>query len=230
MDKELEKKYEQLCYEYAKMFEELIITQNKLAELQGLDDNSPVDELENNLNDINAINENNTEPIFFKSKLDLSYSEKIKSNIANIIESNIPTYLKDKNERAKYREDLIREWADSIVAVTGHVRRTAQEVLKGNKYIDAETILIMEDVIPLIDRDDILGKRKNKNVAEYELVLEKLRKEMAKNRILAAEIEKIINALIRNLNKIDEKNIGDVSSFILPYIERRFEQFINKAR
>src|SRR3954462_2739705 len=74
-----------------------------------------------------------TEPLQFKSIEDRSYAEKIKSNIVKAVENHIPwtdTEIDlDIAGRARLREQLIREWAEEIVKITGHTRHTAQQVL-----------------------------------------------------------------------------------------------------
>lgn len=167
-------------------------------------------------------------PLYFKSRLDKTYAEKIKSNILHMVEMNIPMSIKGTSGHSKYREELIREWADKIIEITGHNRRTAQDVLKGQQDIYADVILIMEEVIPQIDRDDILGKRNIGSAGEFEYVLAKLRKYMNKNRELAKEIEAIINTLIRLLDKVNEKDNGDISSKITPCLEKCIEEVENK--
>ncbi|MGG0720249.1 hypothetical protein ABE096_22110 [Robertmurraya massiliosenegalensis] len=225
----MEKVFEQLYLQYANLFAEILKVQETLeimAESQGIDIDAPKEELENNFTYIDGLKEknNNLEPIHFKSILDDTYKNTIRANIVNIVERNIPTHITDINERIKYKEELIREWSDLIVEVTGHGRRSAQEVFKGNQDINADVILIMEKVIPQIDRDDILGRREKTNVYESEFVLEKLRKQISKDKTLAVDIEKILNTLLRFLNKVDDKYIGDIAELVIPCLEDCFDK------
>jgi hypothetical protein len=224
-------KYKQLLEEVSEILKKLDI----ISEEQGLDIFNPEYGLEEHYINIQkiinekyihnpVINNEITEPLQFKSKLDLTYAEKIKSNILKIVETNLPANIEDVNERTERRLELIRRWAGEIIKVTGHNIRTAQDVLKGNQDIYADIILIMEDILP-VDRDDILGRRKIGSVGEFEHVLANLRKYMNKNRDLAEDIEKIINALLRLLGRVSERNYGDFSSEITPCLEKCFDEF-----
>ncbi|MCR6791552.1 hypothetical protein BACERE00193_04077 [Bacillus paranthracis] len=224
-------KYTQLMEETSKILGKLDV----ISKEQGIDIFNPKYGLEehyiniqemkgNNHKYTQKMNDNNlkSEPLLFKTKSDTTYSDIIKSNIVKAVDKNIPSYITDINERAKYKEDLIREWADRIVKVTGHKRRSAQELLKGKYDIDADVILIMEQVIPQIDRDDILG---NRETPEY-YVLEKLGKLIGKNYTLAKDIDNVLSALIRLFEKIDDRHMGDISDYLIPYLDKCFDNFI----
>lgn len=225
MDKEIEKEFERLHYQSSGIFAEILYLKDiveELAKREGIDMSIPSDELENNLNYLKKLEEEEvtiSEPIFFQSNSD-TYKNKIRTNIVKIIERNIPTYITDLNARQKYREELIREWSKLIAQETGHHIRTIQEVFKGNKDINADAILIMEKVIPQINRDDILGKLKKSDIYEYEYVLEKLRKAINKNMALTPDIEKILNKFTSILNRSIEYKKRAFLEDILAFIER----------
>lgn len=216
-------KYTQLLEEVSEILKKLDV----ISQEQGFDIFNPEYGLKDHYLNIQEMKKNNhkyipkknddniqTEPLFLKLIDNKHYSETIKSNIYNTVEKFI--HAKDTNERAQIREQLVFQWAQKIVDVSGHNGiKSGKNLLNGKSDLDASVILAIEDILP-IDRHDILGERDSTEYA----VLEQLRKQMTKNIELKKSIDKVGRALLRLLDEIDDRNFSDIADYIIPSLEK----------